>query len=403
MQGSSYICLNVKCSKPVVSGIECEICKCWAHKKCSKLSNEVYQLHCTHPDLTWICERCKDIAKVAVSRSNSTLTPVTPIPTSLTPCTPCSPALKKSYATVSRARMPLTPANHTVIHRAPVLQSTPIDYSPWRTQTSKKPRQTPTQSGLNRKSKSTSPCSPIPEEVIKGKMTSQPKTTSHTPRTQGSELISAISRIEKHENRLEQLTRSLQVKLHEVKQLQTAYESTLGRSRNIMIRAPEPVINNTAKRLASERNLIRCVLRNAGCHPKLTWKRAHRIGKWNRPSEIGNHPTRALLVEFHNTKDRDLVLSKAEIISAAMTNVTIEADGGSRPSHVRDQQPVQGSPLVVAQRIPRMPTVSPSSPHSRHQSAPRNLVHQDYTVQRSSSLCSQPKNRTVPRSSPPRE
>uniref|UniRef100_A0A183A330 Endonuclease-reverse transcriptase n=1 Tax=Echinostoma caproni TaxID=27848 RepID=A0A183A330_9TREM len=140
----------------------------------------------------------------------------------------------------------------------------------------------------------------------------------------------AISRFEKQEVRIENLARHTQRQLKEIQKPHASYETTLGRTRNVIIHAPEPVISNTAQRIAAEKTLILSVLRNAGCHLKMTWKRAHRLGKWVTPKQDGLPTSRPLLVELRSAKERDFLISKAPVIASTMTNIKIGADNRTR-------------------------------------------------------------------------
>ena len=43
-------------------GLECDVCKVWAHTKCEKITKEEYKaFEKKHSPFSWICKECKEI------------------------------------------------------------------------------------------------------------------------------------------------------------------------------------------------------------------------------------------------------------------------------------------------------------------------------------------------------
>ncbi|VDP28448.1 unnamed protein product [Echinostoma caproni] len=381
----SYPCLNVSCGRRVVTGIECSICEHWAHKTCSKLSSELFKLYSNYADLLWICQGCREIAKSALKGSQNSSDNAGDMQGQTLRVSESSLKSPPGQPTNATRKTPPNHQGKSSLLRSPLDHSTPKTHtvSPKKTRNSNQPElaiprtkqsiqettqgqstvvpqnQTVVKKQNNCSIKSTAPASTHqptqragqfnrnktnPKEIGEKRGNPKPKKESRKVNRQPTGFQmgappdgfkAAISRLEKQEVRIENLARHIQRQLIEIQKLHASYETTLGRTRNVIIHAPEPVISNTAQRIAAEKTLILSVLRNAGCHPKMTWKRAHRLGKWVPPKQDGLPTSRPLL------------------IASTMTNIKIGADNRTRKAVISGPHYPLDAPVVTSEKIPQ--------------------------------------------------
>ena len=181
---------------------------------------------------------------------------------------------------------------------------------------------------------------------------------------------------QKSHNQLEHLVRDLINKVDTISNLQKRYEHNLGRTKNILIYAPEPEIKEAASRHAAERAVALQVLRSSGVTPLPRWTKIHRVGKWT----ANQSSSRPLLLGFRSMQDRDRILSKAAIIKAALPNIEIQSDVGNTgqrkriPPRLPEDFPVLDSTVIQVPRVQNteyLPVASTPSPRlARSSSVP---------------------------------
>ena len=314
-------CLFDGCNKKVVNGIACDVCDRWAHKTCTGLPENVYALLKEVKALEWVCPVCKNSARNALVFNGGATSPP-PTSTLKFAQSQVSPKLGSAGCSVTPCRIS-KPAQRSPWLKTPptlVQECSTTDTEGWKVQNGKR-RKKHLQAKPDRKLR--------PSQF-------------HNP--------------PKRDISLEHLVRDLIDRVDAIKGLQKKYEHNLGRTKNILVHAPEPEIKEKASRFAAERALALKVLRSTGISPLPSWMKIHRVGKW-----VAGQPTsRPLLLGFASMKVRDQILSKAETVKSILPDVDIGSDSpGARqrrsllPHHAEDSAALNALDTTVI-NIPRV-------------------------------------------------
>ncbi|KAF4531147.1 hypothetical protein B566_EDAN019182, partial [Ephemera danica] len=311
----AYPCGDAKCPENVlVDGIQCDDCGTWFHKKCSKLSGAVYNLHCRYDKLQWTCPACKQILKDL-----------------------CTSARLQNYN-------PYLSAEHP--YRTPVDSGNPVNVINQtvevdsRTQENKSP--TPSHhkylqfhmNGRTEPNQNLSVCE-MDVQLFDKTMQEQIGETINSPRTKRKKK-KKISQTQKDkasismkevENRLEDLESRILQKIGlldaEIQKNSTSIgkftklsEVATGRNRNVVVYGiPEPYMREGKQRDRTVRFHLINLLRIAELPGHVAIKRVLRLGRWQNAQE--KPKPRPVLVEFANPRHRDHFLAATGTIQSS--------------------------------------------------------------------------------------
>ena len=332
----SAICLYADCGKKVSTGIACDICDRWAHKNCTGLTDRTYSTLSEDKDLQWFCPDCKARAKdswlsLPSSPSFQVTSPTVrhaspPTQSQASPSRSGNGKVQKAAAT--SAQKP-TPKRHTVVSPA----------------SSKGQRCT--SSGVSKRT----------SDRLSTFSTEEWRTVNRSKHRERKQVSTPVGN-----RNLEKLLRDLLIRVDDVGRLQRRYENNLGRSKNILIIAPESEIPDAKQRHSKERELALSVLRSTGLSPLPRWVRIHRVGRWN-PSQPSQRP---LLLGFKSTYERDQILAKAELVSSVLSNVMVKPDchlstkiTPTEPVSEESHNGIVGTPRIDLTRLDSLDTSSP--------------------------------------------
>ena len=225
-------CLFVGCNKKVVNGIACDICDRWAHKTCTGISENVYSLLKDVKALEWFCPDCKRRAKDALPLGGLSLVQSS------------TPSYKASYASSAAKASTVGKLTPAVPSGKPFKSTTRPSKPP------KVPQGGRSTPGAGRKKSG------------RGK-------PRHTPGKSGGKSGSRPGPAPgRNGSALEHLVRDLIDRVDALKGLQNKYEHNLGRTKNLLIYAPEPEIRKTASRHAAEITSALLAFRRSPVGPK---------------------------------------------------------------------------------------------------------------------------------------
>ena len=258
----AHPCLNQACRKKVAYGIQCNVCTEWAHKRCAGISQIIYELHSKHEDLEWVCSLCKQAAKIHRNLLVSPqLTEVTPPNFSGCNYTVLNSSSPRSYAEVV-SKPPVTPMEKT-------------------------------------------------SEKIKNTEKSEAKTKSNPKK-----LRPVKEKVNVKEQNLKILEDKLRELSIEVGKLKCSDEYVENGPKTILIlNREEPLIRESKTRRELDRRRVTDILRMADLSPQTALKRVHRVGVWKQPNPNGVHIARPILVEFADIRTRNLLMTKAALVS----------------------------------------------------------------------------------------
>lgn len=268
-------CGNTKCGKPVVkTGIECDSCKKWFHRICSKLDKSAFDLYNDKDFLLWYCTSCRSLLDKAIK------------------------ALEKEKETATIA------VQTDGSQKSEADEGVPEDVS------------------INLREKKTNRTATKYSDkntLNNGKEDNLPKDILNV----------VLQRLEEQQNVLNQLVRDKHGMKREMGTLKKCSEIATGRYRNVVVHGiPEPRIKESAQRRRAVTYHVRNWVRLAGFTEQVTLKRVIRLGKWREEQKEELRKPRPTLVEFANPRQRDRFLAAAgEIRKLSNGRVVVEPDG----------------------------------------------------------------------------
>jgi hypothetical protein len=292
---NTYPCGSAKCIREVTStGIQCDACKCWYHKICSRLKAKTFTLHTTLDELQWYCPECvTQLIKLISSHGR-----------------PAKAEVRgESQTDLSNKKEIELPANVEAI-------DVTNDASDAQQVPSPKPA-TLQEIALVRTS------SEAVGQVNHTDTQQELKTVTESTIPQGRSLDMVLrdtnleevySKLEAQDEALQTLRNEHQALLKGIDKLQHELHASLGRHRNIVIYGvPERFIKENKSRIDDMQHHVRNLLRIGGTPQQVSIKRIFRLGRWNGIG-VSQRTPRPLLVEFVNPLHRDRLLSVADLI-----------------------------------------------------------------------------------------
>ena len=262
------MCLNSRCGKKIVTGIQCDACGEWEHPSCARISQEIFQLYDKILDLQWVCSPCIQFAR----------------------------AHRVAKRPVHAALNPTSTTRET--DPGPVVMSSPTRlYS----------------EVVNQPPKQGTSGGPVPNKLNtkEGGEGLRPK-RKRTKKNQGG--VKTVSQ-EKDTNelKLEAQIKETILKLGMANPCKTTKRNS---SKTILVlNTEEPLIKESKTRRDMDRRRVIDLLRIAGIHPNTGIKRVHRVGVWKQTNPGRLSPARPILVEFKDSEPRDLLLTRAAFVN----------------------------------------------------------------------------------------